>query len=56
MIVRQTAELLELPISIRSVANEGSTFSIELPLAGHSSVPVGMMEFGAATFDQVGLS
>jgi signal transduction histidine kinase len=33
-IVRQTAELLHHPLSVRSVENEGSTFSIELPLLG----------------------
>lgn len=33
-IVRQTAELLRHPISVRSVENEGSTFSVELPLLG----------------------
>lgn len=31
-IVRQTAELLRHPVSVRSVENEGSTFSVELPL------------------------
>jgi len=35
-IVRQTAELLHHPLSVRSVENEGSTFSIELPLLGPS--------------------
>jgi signal transduction histidine kinase len=33
-IVRQTAEMLRHPISVRSVENEGSTFSVELPLLG----------------------
>lgn len=33
-IVRQTAELLRHPVSVRSVENEGSTFSIEVPFAG----------------------
>jgi signal transduction histidine kinase len=33
-IVRQTAELLQHPLSVRSVEHEGSTFSIELPLLG----------------------
>ena len=32
MIVRQTADLLQHPICVRSVENEGSVFSIELPL------------------------
>lgn len=31
-IVRQTADLLRHPVSVRSVENEGSVFSIELPL------------------------
>lgn len=31
-IVRQTADLLGHPVSVRSVENEGSVFSIELPL------------------------
>lgn len=33
-IVRQTAEMLRHPISVRSVENEGSTFSIDVPLLG----------------------
>lgn len=33
-IVRQTAEMLHHPISVRSVENEGSTFSIDVPLLG----------------------
>lgn len=32
LIVRQTAEMLGHPVSVRSIENEGSTFSVELPL------------------------
>ncbi|HEV7257935.1 MAG TPA: HAMP domain-containing sensor histidine kinase [Bosea sp. (in: a-proteobacteria)] len=32
LIVRETADMLGHPISVRSVENEGSTFSVELPL------------------------
>lgn len=53
LIVRQTAELLGLPIAVRTAENEGSTFSIELPLADHSCVPA--MEFGAAAFAHAGM-
>lgn len=34
MIVRQTAEMLGHPVSVRSVENRGSTFSVTLPLLG----------------------
>lgn len=39
-IVRQTADLLRHPISVRSAENEGSTFSIEVPCAGVETPPV----------------
>jgi signal transduction histidine kinase len=41
-IVRQTADLLRHPICVRSVENEGSVFSIELPLdTSESGLPSG---------------
>ena len=55
MIVRQTAELLELPISIRSVESEGSTFSLELPLADRSDMPAAAREFAPAAFEHAGV-
>ncbi|MEP9388397.1 HAMP domain-containing sensor histidine kinase [Mesorhizobium sp. KR9-304] len=33
-IVRQTANLLQHPVSVRSVENKGTTFSVELPVPG----------------------
>lgn len=56
LIVRQTAELLELPISIRSIENEGSTFSIELPLAEHCSVTAMAQGFGSIELGHADLS
>lgn len=56
LIVRQTAELLELPIAVRSIEGEGSTFSIELPLAEDSCVPAAELGFGLVELGHVGAS
>lgn len=56
LIVRQTAQLLKLPISVRTAENEGSTFSIELPLARLSDGPAAAQGFGATDLGHVRLS
>ena len=54
LIVRHTAELLQHPISIQTVENEGSTFSIELPLVGHPRMPASAFRFDRPAFGHAG--